>query len=734
MKTSNATQVSELPNPSRRHVIKLMANGTGALVLGFNLPALAAKIFDELPLQATTQKVSLGSWISITSDNEVTIMVSQAEIGQGISTTLPAILVDELGADWNNIKLETAAFAPAFRNPKLNWMFTGNSESTQSFYDLMRKTGATAREMLLTAAAQRWHVPVSECSAENSQVLHTVSGKKLSFGALVADAAKLPVPTEPQLKQMQQLKLLGHALPRVDIPSKVDGSAVFGIDMSVPGMLHAAVRICPYLSGKLKRLDEAALKSQPGVKMLVPLPNGIAVVATSYWQAKAAMLAHPPEFEADTSKNLNSVQLRQQYANALHNGPFATALKEGEAMDVLAQTKKRLYAEYENPFAAHATMEPMNCLADVQTDKCEIWAPTQGQEFAHLALKSIFQLKDEQVIVHRTTAIGGGFGRRLLPDFVIQAALISKAVGKSVKLLWDREEDFAHDYYRPASMLAMEAAIDPKGYPSALMIRLVSPTILLPVFPPIASMLKEKHIDPSAIEGLTEIPYGIAAKHLDFHLLETSIPTSVMRTTGYGPNLFALECFIDELAHAARQDPLAYRRHLLRDHPRALAVLDKVAAMSQWSKKTTKKNRAKGLAFASAFGSLIAQVLELEVKGNDIHILNTWLAVDCGKVLDPGIAAAGIEGGVVFGLAYANTAITFSQGRTDQHNFNDYELPYLAQTPHIEVEFINSGAALGGVGEVSPITVPPALSNAVFAATGKRIRRLPIKHHGFNLA
>ncbi|MFZ6742150.1 molybdopterin cofactor-binding domain-containing protein [Undibacterium sp. JH2W] len=680
------------------------------------------------------EDIALGSWIKISPDNKVTVMLSQAEIGQGISTTLPAILVDELGADWQTLSIETAPFAPAFRNPKLNWMFTGNSESTQSFYELMRKTGACAREMLLSAAAQRWQVPVAECTAEQSQVTHAGSGRKCSFGELARDAARLPLPISPQLKTRQQLKLMGRSLPRVDVPAKIDGSAIFGIDLQLPGMLHAAIRICPYIGGSMKSYDAPALKALPGVIEVVPFPNGVAVVAHSYWQAKSALQACPPEFAAAAGQNLNSSQLRKDYAHALRAGPFATFAKEGDAASILSQNKKQLHAEYENPFAAHATMEPMNCTAVVSADKCEIWAPTQGQEFAHVALKSIFQLKDEQVIIHRTDAIGGGFGRRLLPDFVIQAALIAKAIAKPVKLLWDREEDFSHDYYRPASMLALDAALDVQGWPTAIQAKLVSPTILLPVFPPIAGMLKEKHIDPSAIEGLAELPYELGAKQMDFHLFETAIPTSVMRTTGFGPNLFAIECFIDELAYLGKHDPLSYRQHCLRNNPRALAVLAKVASMSKWSKPSSKSGRAKGLAFAFAFGTYIAQVLEVEVKSNVIKVLNTWLAVDCGTVLDPGIAAAGIEGGVVFGLAYANTAIHFNQGRCEQRNFNDYELPYLAQTPHIAVEFIDSGAALGGVGEVSPITVPPALSNAVFAASGKRIRRLPLAEQGFKLA
>ena len=389
--------------------------------------------------------------------------------------------------------------------------------------------------------------------------------------------------------------------------------------------------------------------------------------------------------------------------------------------------------DYENPFAAHATMEPMNCTASVTADRCEVWAPTQGQEFAHVVLKTVLKLQDQQVIVHRTTAIGGGFGRRLLPDFVVQAALVSKAVGRPVKLIWDREEDMRHDYYRPATLVRMSASLATNGMPAALVSKVVSPTILLPVFPPIEAVLRDKGIDPSALEGMLETHYDLPARRVDFHLLKTVVPTSVMRTTGYGPNIFAFESFIDELANAAGVDPYRYRRRLLAKAPRALKVLDRAAQLAGWGKPLP-RGRGRGIAYAFAFGSHLAMVADAEVKDDTVKVHRIVTVVDCGEVLDPGIAASGVEGGVVFGLAYCKTEVTFKDGRAEQSNFDTYELPYLAETPLLVTEFITGGGALGGVGEVGPVTVPPALANAIHAASGRRIRSMPLGRHGLRFA
>ena len=379
----------------------------------------------------------------------------------------------------------------------------------------------------------------------------------------------------------------------------------------------------------------------------------------------------------------------------------------------------------------------MNCSASVTAKRCEIWAPTQGQELAHVALKGILGLRDDQIIVHRSSAIGGGFGRRLIPDFVIQAALVSKAVGRPVKLIWDREEDFLHDFYRPATMVRLTAALQTDGLPSALAARVVSPTILLPVFPSIAQMLKEKGVDPSALEGMLETHYALPNRRVEFHLFDTAVPTSVMRTTGYGPNIFALESFVDELAYAAKEDPYRYRQRLLAGNARALAVLDRAAKLGGWGaplRGGKQARRGRGIAFTEAFGTLLAQVAEVEVRGDEVKLLRVSSAVDCGEVLDPGIAAAGIEGGIVFGLSYCKNEITFRNGRAEQTNFNAYELPSLAETPRMQTEFINSGEKLGGVGETSPVALPPAFANAIFAASGKRLRSLPLSRHGLQLA
>jgi isoquinoline 1-oxidoreductase beta subunit len=405
----------------------------------------------------------------------------------------------------------------------------------------------------------------------------------------------------------------------------------------------------------------------------------------------------------------------------------------GDAAGKLQASTAILEAEYDTPFAAHATMEPMNCTARVTVDACDIWAPTQGQELAFFALKGALQMRDDQIRINRTPNIGGGFGRRLIPDFVVQAALISKAVSHPVKAIWDREEDIRRDFFRPATRHAFRATLDAQGMPAALAARVVAPTILLPVFPTIREVLEKQRIDPSSLEGYLEMPYDLADRRVDFHLAEIPVPTSVMRTTGYGPNLFAFECFLDELASAAKMDPFEYRRRLLRQNPRGLKVLDRAQELAGEALPLG-AGRGRGLAFAHAFGTLIAQVIDVRVDANRVHLERIVSVVDCGRVLDPGIARAGIEGGSVFGLAYCKCAVTFRNGSVVEDNFDQYQMPTLAETPELVVEFVPSDGPLGGIGEVSPVTTPPALCNALFAATGRRLRSLPLARHGLVLA
>jgi len=650
-------------------------------------------------------------------------------MGQGISTTLPALLADELGADWSRVKLETAPFDPAYRNPNLNWMFTGNSESIQSFYDHIRGVGATAREMLITSAATRWNVSPEQCRAQNSYVVHARSNRKLSFGVLAMEAGKLKPPVKPAIKADREFNLIGKALPRVDVPAKVDGSAKFGIDFVMPGLLLAAVRTAPAIGATVKPYDQQIALTRPGVKAVVPLANGVAVVADTWWRARSALLAMKLEFTVGSNADLDHAALMQQYQTALDNGPFVAAVNEGDANAEIKQRGNVITFDYHNPFAAHATMEPMNCTAHVTADRCDVWAPTQGQELAFYALQGVLGLKPEQIAVHRSDYLGGGFGRRLLPDFVVQAALISKAVGAPVKVIWDREEDIRRDSFRPATRVRISAVLDERGLPTAVAARVVSPMILPPVAPIVLKEVEDSGVDPSAMEGMAEMPYKFAHRRVDFHLLKTPIPTSVMRTTGYGPNVFALESFIDELAITAHQDPLAYRRKLLAHDARALAVLERAATLSNWNKRPH-AGHGQGIAVAFAFGTYIAQVVDVEVKDSDVKVHGVVSVIDCGRVLDPGISAAGIEGGVIFGLAYCKAQITFKSGATVEDNLNSYSLPSMAETPKLVTEFIASGGKLGGVGEVSPVTISPALGNAIYAATGKRLRAMPLSLHG----
>jgi isoquinoline 1-oxidoreductase beta subunit len=383
----------------------------------------------------------------------------------------------------------------------------------------------------------------------------------------------------------------------------------------------------------------------------------------------------------------------------------------------------------------------MNCTAHVTANRCEIWAPTQGQNLAFFALQAALKVPGEQIFVNRTPYIGGGFGRRLLPDFVVQAALISKAVGQPVKLIWDREEDMRHDAYRPATLVRLSAALDGHGLPAAIHARVVSPRVITAVAPFLVESVDKSRVDPTAMEGMTETRYKLDHRRVDFHLFDTPIPTSVLRTTGYGPNIFAFESFIDELAHAAKQDPYRYRRALLAQDARAVAVLDRAAQLGDWGNPLPKVLNAKlgrSIAFADAFGTLLAMVMEVEVghdsRGEAVRVRRVAAAVDCGRVLDPGISASSIEGGIVFGLAGCKSEVTFKNGRVEQENFTTYEMPYLAETPDIRVEFIDGGGKLGGVGEVSPVTVAPALANAIFAATGRRIRSMPLSRHGLRFA
>lgn len=730
----------DLASPRRRGFLIAGSAVAGGFALGWMPVANAALRAGPSALPqaagsaAGTGAALLTDWVRITRDDRVTLVVSQAEMGQGISTTLPAILADELGADWSRVALELAPTAAAYQNPRFHWQFTGNSESTQSFHDLMRQVGASARTMLASAAAQRWAVPVAEITVAEGRVNHAASGRSLRFGDLAEAAAAVPVPKDPVLRPAGASGLIGRALPRVDAVPKADGSARFGIDDLPPGIgpvLFAAIRSAPAYGARplaVKNLE--ALKARAGVVDVVLLPTAVAVVADRYWKARAALAEAEIDFDAGPHAALDSASLRQLYQDKLGDGPFKVAIDRKPPP--MPSDVDRAEATYELGFQAHATLEPMNAVAHVTAQGVDIWAPTQGQDLARYAVAGALQRRPEDVRVYRSPFLGGGFGRRLLPDFVVDAALLSQAVGRPVQVIWSREEDFRRDFFRPATLHRLRAELDGEGRLLALTQRLVSPTILKPVFPPLDL---STGIDPSALEGTLHTRYRVPGWRTEFHLLEIPVPTSVYRTTGYGPSIFGLESFIDELAQRAKQDPYRYRRALLAHDARALRVLDAVAERSGWGRPMP-AGAGRGIAFTEAFDTVLAQVVEVRVRGDAVRVERIVTVADPGRVLDPRITDAALEGGAIWALTSATQGeITFERGGPVQSNFHVYGLLPLRQAPRFETHLLESpGEKLGGVGEVGPVATVPALANAIFAATGRRLRTMPLARSGLRLS
>jgi isoquinoline 1-oxidoreductase beta subunit len=705
---------------TRRWFLKASTALTGGLLLSH----------EPTPAQASAREFALNAWLRIGTDDSITLISAQSEMGQGAMTTLPAILAEELGADWTRVRIEFSPVAEAYRNPRINWQFTGNSESMTGFFELLRSMGASARTMLEQAAAQRWSVAPAECKADVGRVVHTASKRSLRFGELAEAASRLTAPDKPTLRDPREWRLLGKSLPRVEMADKIRGKAVFGMDFMIPGMVHAAVRHVPVFGGKVKSWDKESIAGLPGVIDIVAVPNGVAVVAEQYWHASRALRRLTVTFD-QPDQSLTSEALDQQYRAALSGTKWKTVLTEGPALDearIQQESKKTFSQEYESQFLAHATMEPMNCTALFKGDACEIWGPLQGPELTRLVVAGTLQIDAQKVAVNRTL-LGGGFGRRLLADLPLEAALISKAVGRPVKVVWSREEDMIQDVYRPATLHRITATLDDSGEPRVIGHKLVSPSILQFVY---RDAVTEDN-DPSCLEGLLETHYRLPSQRVDFHLLKTKVPTSVLRTTGYGPNIFAMESFIDELAHKAGKDPYEYRRKLLKDE-RAVRVLDTVIDRSNW-KRRPPKGVLRGLAITEAFRTHIAHVVELTATSGIVKIHRITCVIDCGVALDPGICRNSIEGGAMWGLGCAfKSGIHFAQGRTVESNFHDYKILTMEEAPPVDVHIVNSNIKeLGGTGEVGPVTLIPALTNALFAATGKRYRSLPLSRHGLKL-
>lgn len=707
---------------SRRSFLKLCALAGGGLALGVYVPAFGRN-GPGAAIQSTAPKGPLfapNAFVQITPDNVVTIIVGKSEMGQGVLTALPMLVADELDADWDRVRLIQAPAANAYKNPHTGMQSTGGSSSVSSSWEPLREAGAAARAMLMTAAARQWGVAPDQVKTAKG-VVHGPGGKTLSYGQVATAAAKLPVPPHPHRKAPRDYILIGRPVPRTDTPSKTNGTAQFGIDVRVPGMLIATVAHSPVFGGKVKHYDAAKAKAVPGVKAVVPVANGVAVTATDYWSAHKGLQAMPIQWDAGPNAGLSSALIHRRFATAVKK-TGARAERKGDAAKALPQAAKRIEAVYEAPFAAHATMEPMNCTAHVHGGGCEVWVPTQNQTGVQQTAAKIAGVPQDKVVVH-TTQLGGGFGRRFEQDFVSDAVRVSKALGAPVKLIWSREEDMTHDYYRPAAYSVLRGGIGKDGLPVAWTQRIVAPSILSRVMP------GRLHggIDPSAVEGAVGMPYAVPNVEVDYVMENTAVPVGFWRSVGNSYTAFMKEGFLDELAHAAGQDPYQYRRKLLSDAAPEMAVLELAADKAGWGKPLP-RGWGRGIAVHKSFGSTVAEVVEVSVdpRGHP-RVHRVVCAFDCGTVVNPDIVKAQAESAIIYGLTGAlKGPITLDQGRVQQSNFNNYPMLRMNEAPAIEVYLVDSHEAPTGVGEPAVPPLAPALANALFAATGKRVRRLPI--------
>ena len=702
----------------RRAFLQVTGTVGAGFVIGFRLPDRHG----VLPFAPN-------AWLKVDTDGTVTVTTDKSEMGEGNHTALAMIVAEELDADWSKVKIGPVPVNPAGWSRR---MATGGSTSVRTSWDILRKAGATARAMLVSAAAQTWGVAPADCRTENGAVTH--ASHRMTYGELATKAAAVPIPENPPLKDPKDFRLLGRRTHRLDTPSKVNGTAQFGIDVHMPGMLTASVERAPVFGGKVKSFDATRAKAMPGVRHVVQLENtpwtgtggawgvgtesGVAVVADSYWQAVEGRRALQITWDDGPNATLGDIPGKLA---GLAGQAGVSARKDGDAVAALAGAAKQIDAVYTVPFLHHATMEPMNCTAHVRADSCEVWAPTQNQTRAQEVAAEASGLPKEKVRIH-TTLLGGGFGRRLESDFVAEAVRISKAVNAPVKVIWSREDDTKHGFYRPATYNRLAAGLDAQNKPIAWTHHIVAPPILIKFGP------LQNGIDATLIDGASDVPYAFPNVSVDQVAADLpGIPLGFWRSVGASQNAFVVESFMDELAAAAGRDPYEFRRELLQAKPRHLRTLELAATKAGWGTPLP-AGRARGIALAEWEPTTCAEVAEVSVAPDGaVRVHRVVCAVDCGQVVNPDTLEAQMQGGVVFGLTAALYGeITIANGRVQQGNFTDYPMLHISEMPVVEVYTVNSTDALGGIGEPSVPPTAPAVCNAIFAATGKRIRSLPI--------
>ncbi|UCC83066.1 MAG: xanthine dehydrogenase family protein molybdopterin-binding subunit [Gemmatimonadota bacterium] len=695
---------------SRREFLKLTGVAGTGLVLGFHLPPKPDGWAAVEPLT--------NSWLRIGPDGEVTFWVHRPDMGQGARTALPMILADELDIEWPQFE---RVFLPAVDPQVYGSQTAGGSTSIRTSWVPLRTAGATARAMLTSAAAETWGVDAGSCRASLGTVVHESSGRSLSYGELAEKAATLPVPDDPPFKDPEDFHIVGKPTPRLDNPARVNGSLTYGMDVKVSGMLHACIARCPVFGGSVTGYDEAAARAVDGVRGVVEVPTGVAVLADSTWAAIKGRRALNPKFDYGESADLSSAKIAELFDEKQAEEGYAT-LDDGDADAALAGAAQVLDAVYEVPYIAHSPLEPMNCTADARDDRCEIWAPTQAPQWAHGVVAQTFGYEPQNVTLNIAFS-GGGFGRRLIPDFVVEAVHVSKAAAAPVKVVWTREDTMHHGYYRPASRHILRAGLDDSGNLIAWKHRVVAHSI--------GATLQGSDLRGAAREatsGARDLPYTIPNCHVDFCMANTIVPVGYFRSVYNTQTPFANETFIDELATAAGVDPVVFRMRMLDDHPRHRGVLGLAAEKARWGQPLP-DGHYQGIALHYSFGSWAAEVAEVSV-GDDgsVRVHKVICAVDCGIVVNPDDLAAQAEGAIVIGLTAALKAeITIDEGRVVQGNYNDYPLLRIDEMPEIEVHYVKSDVNPTGVGEPPLPPIAPAVANAIFAASGVRVRRMPIR-------
>ena len=705
---------------NRRTFLKVTTVAGGGLLVGcsFSSPKLLST--------PHASEEELGMWIRISTDNKITLIVPSSEMGQQAHTGQAMLVAEELEVDWETIRVLTAPYHSEFINPGADprgLQVTGGSTSISTFWEKLRQVGAGTREMLTSAASQQWGVPVDECKAENGQIFHTPSGRSLNYGQLVIAASKMSPPDSPVLKTSDQFRLIGKPILKLHTPARVSGTAQYGIDVRRPGMLFATVSQSPVFGGQVKSFDEAAAKAVKGVEAVVPIPNGVAVVADSTWHAKQGLEALKPHFEGGESVGLDSIKVTTR---------LRAALDEMGKAEVTAE--KVLDVEYEMPYLHHAAMEPLNCTAHVTADSCEVWAPTQSQHECMESAKDVTGFSEEQIRIH-TVMMGGSFGRKQTRDYVEQALMVSKSLLKPVQVVWSREEDTQHGTYRPTSMSRYQVGLGGDGMPIQWESQIAQPN-LAAQFIPLVGWLD---FDPFAVVGGVH-DYGMFPDHFykvegvqtDHTGVELGVPVGAWRSPPNSLNVFYTESVMDELAHLVGQEPLAYRLKFLTESPRHKAVLEQVARQAGWDTPLP-EGHGRGIAINEWFPmeeakTVVAQVAEISINNRGkLKIERVDCVIDCGIAVNPDSVKAQMEGSIIMGMSAAMIEqITIEKGQVAQSNFDDYRIAKLRDAPEINVSIVKSDSAPTGTGEPGTSPIVPAITNAIFAATGKRIRRLPI--------